>query len=296
MQKKKMVKGLTATVLLFFGILCFVNVINVEGYTYATVQFYETSDPSIKSFNFPGTSSSPTIIPPGGFTPEVQVEMDTDTEVDAGASRCTIDGNNWAVYWDLKKSPGKVYTGNLVVNVGQKRHITFNIVFKRISSGSTKTLTADGYVQGGSVSGTWYLNSYNLNKLGDYQVLQLPYSGAVTLKFVASSGGKYVDSAYFKIWKWVAGRDVTEYEPYPPDWKIVLNEATADSTWTHSWTPPKAGTYIMYGYVTVSGKDYRQLSVIPTLGGGGGGFGLNQLLGSVMVAVAALLAWSSIRR
>jgi hypothetical protein len=289
MQKKRAVKGLVAAVLLVFGILCFVNVVDVGAL--ATVQFYEAFDPTIKSWNFPGTSTSPTIIPPGAFTPEVLVEMDTDTQVDMAASKCTIDGNNWAVYWDHSKSLGKVYTGSLVTNAGQKHHITFAIVFQRISSGSTTMLMADGYVQGGSVSGTWYLNSYNLNKLGDYEVLQIPYSGAVTLKFVASSGGEFVGSAYFKIWKHVLGRDVTQYESYPPDWTVVLNEVVADSTWSSSWTLPSAGTYVMYGYVTMSGKDYRQLSVIPTIGGGG--FAVNQVIGVLSIAVACLVGWSA---
>jgi len=293
LQKKKAVKGLAAAVLLVFGILSFMNVIDVER-GLATVQFYEAFAPSIKSWNFPGTTTSPTIIPPGVFTPEILVQMDTDTQVDMAASKCTIDSNNWAVCWDNNKSPGKVYTGSLVTNAGQKHHITFTIVFQRISNGSTTTLTADGYVQAGSVSGTWYLNSYNLNNLGQYAVLQIPYSGAVTLKFVASSGGEYVDSAYFKIWKHVLGRDVTQYEAYPPDWTVTLKEVTADSVWSSSWTPPSAGTYVMYGYITMSGKDYRQLSVIPTLGGDW--FGVNQILGSVMVAAAALLGWSATRR
>jgi len=54
---------------------------------------------------------------------------------------CTINGNSWAVYWDHSKSPGKVYTGNLVTNAGKKHHITINIVFRRISDGSATTLT-----------------------------------------------------------------------------------------------------------------------------------------------------------
>jgi hypothetical protein len=287
--QKKTVKGLAAAVLIVFGLLCLANIVDVEGASYATIQFYQTSEPTVKSYNFPGTSASPTILPPGNFVPEVLVEMDTDTLVDLFASKCTIDGNNWAVYWDHSKAPGRVYTGSSLITAGQKYHITFNIVFSRISSGSTTTLTVDGYVQGGSVSGTWYLNQYNLNALSQYEVLQIPY-GAVTLKFVASSGGGYVDKACFKIWKHVLGRDVTAYEPYPPDWTITLTEVTVDSTWSSSWTPPNPGIYVMYGIITMSGKDYRQLSVVPTLDGSNGWFGVNQVVGLFSIAIGIVVA------
>jgi len=266
-------------ILLWMGLLP----INIQG---AVVQFIKP--PQMVSWNFPGTSTSPTIIPPGDFTPEVLVEIDLDTKVDTWASVCTIDGNEWWAQWN-QNEPEKVYAGNLVTRAGQKHHITFSIVFRRISDGSATTLTADGYIQGGSASGTWYLNSYNLNNLGDYEVLQIPYSGAVTLKFVASNGGEYVESAYFKIWKHVLDRDVTQYESYPPDWTVVLTEVTADSVWSSSWTPPSPGTYVMYGYITMSGKDYRQLSVMPTLGGGGW-FGVNQIVGLVSVAMGIVIA------
>ena len=287
-MQKKTVKSLAAAVLIVFGLLCLANIVDVEGATYATIQFYQTAEPAVKSYNFPGTSASPTILPPGNFVPEVLVEMDTDTTVDLFASKCTIDGNNWAVYWDHSKAPGRVYTGSSLITAGQKYHITFNIVFSRISSSSTTTLTVDGYVQGGSVSGTWYLNNYNLNSLAQYEVLQIPYGGAVTLKFAASSGGAYVEKAYFKIWKHVSGRDVTTYEPYPPDWTITLTEVTVDSTWSSSWTPPNPGTYVMYGYITMSSKDYRQLSVVPTLGEAGW-FGVNQIIGLFSVVVGIVV-------
>jgi len=160
----------------------------MAGTAMAVVEFYSTFEPNIVSWNFPGTSENPTTIKAGEFKPEVTVKMDEDTEVDMQASTGQVDGSgNWAVYWDYSRDPGKVWIGNVVTAVGQTHHIKINIVFKR-SNGTTYTRTAEGYVTGGDVKGRWYLDQYDLSALGTYEVLKIPLTGSVTLKFAATEG------------------------------------------------------------------------------------------------------------
>jgi len=288
-NKKIFTRG-AAAALIVVGLLCFFNILDVAGMAgtaMAVVEFYSTFEPNIVSWNFPGTSENPTTIKAGEFKPEVTVKMDEDTEVDMQASTGQVDGSgNWAVYWDYSRDPGKVWIGNVVTAVGQTHHIKINIVFKR-SNGTTYTRTAEGYVTGGDVKGRWYLDQYDLSALGTYEVLKIPLTGSVTLKFAATEGASYVDSAYFKIWRHQTGIPVEDYENYvpTPDWTVTLNKVS-DDTWTNTWTP-EAGTFVMYGYVKVGTGNYRQLTVIPTFGGGW--FSINQIIGIICIATGAFL-------
>jgi len=296
-MKQKDVKNAklaAAALLALVGILVFAEVIDVEGRMFAVVEFYTAFEPTVVSWNFPGTSTNPTIIRAGNFVPEVIVKMDPDTQVDMSASTGQVDSTNWAVYWDFKNDPGKVYLGKIVTAIGQTHYIKITIVFKRISETKTYTKTVEGYVKGGDVKGTWYLNQYDLSALGQYGVLRIPLSGSVTLKFVASEGASFVDSATFKIWKHRAGVPVENYEAYvaTPDWTVALTKAS-DTTWIGLWTP-QAGTYVMYGYVNIGGSNYRQLSVVPTLDGGT--FGMNQWIGLICWALAAFTAWMTLKK
>jgi len=291
-------KGIAALLLFIVGVLCFAEVIDIEGRMIAVVEFYQQSEPAIVSWNFPGTSASPTIIPTGDFVSEVYVTMDSDTEVDMFASKAWVDSSTipFAVYWDFTKAPGKVYIGSVGTATGQQHYIKFSIVFKRTSTGATTTLTVEGYVKalGGieDVAGHFYLNQYDLTTYFQtgYEVLRVPV-GAVTLKFVASKGAQYVGSVVFKIWKQQLGIPVENYYDYypTPDWTITLNKASTDTWSSTAWTPT-AGTYVMYGYLTVSNQQYRQLSVLATLGDGG--FGLNQIVGlAFILSGTAITLW-----
>ena len=264
----------------------------------ATVHFYSTFDPYIKSYNFQGTSEDPKYLSiEEAFTPTAYVVVDEDTVVliQQDYTNTTVNGELYATYVDTTSNASifKVHAVGFTPEMGVKYHITMHITCRRQSTGELYRLTAEGYVIGGEIVGTWYLiangKQYDLSSLGKYEVLTIPMppDHKIQFKYIVSSGEQYVDSATIKIWEHKSGIEAWKY--YSPDWTVTLNKIS-DNTWTGEWTIPEEGVYDILGYITVQGKEYRQLTISIPFGEETGIYQiLMQIIGVVFIASGLVL-------
>jgi len=241
-------------------------------YPAAVVEFYSIYNPKIVSYNFAGSYDNPTLVAPGSFKPWVQVSFDEETrfEGDPSVSYALINDQKYALYIDLDTK--KIHSGSFTVSPGKKYHIVFHMTFKRFTTGETYTLDVEGYVMGVEIKTKWYMvglktgKKYDLSSLGPYEVLAIPMQ-KVEFQMVATEGANFISKVTMKIWDSSKheGVPIEWMEKYTPEWTLTLTKRTVN-TWSVQWEPPHTGSYVIFGYVTVGGKVYKQLSLLLPFG------------------------------
>lgn len=263
--------GIAGLILIIIGVLLFINIIPLTTLVYTNVINYVPS----------GTETTPTPM-------RVGESLSIGLMLDASVSnvKCNIEGIGYSysktlaltfvigpidyegkTVWSYSQTFGETPWKAPDAPVGTKFKFTFTIA---------DTTVATGYAIIGDVAGYFTIN----DKTVDETSILVVDDPTLDIAFHATAYGSGIDHVDISIKKSDAN-----------DWKwMTMTEQVADTTWKTTYTLPSTGEYEVRGWLIISGVQYRKLSIMASWGEEPmEWFGLNQMIGIVLIAVGVAL-------